>query len=77
MSSLKSYISDNPKKGDDEHNKMCNVEEVINFSEEIDNAKNKKSVHCQFCNSIMLKPQSGKYLETQVRLKQFVYIYLI
>lgn len=43
------------------------TEEATNFSQEIDNAKNKNAVHCQFCNSIMLKPQSGKYLETQVR----------
>lgn len=52
---------------------MSTVEEATHFSEEIDNAKNKKSVHCQFCNSIMLKPQSGKYLETQVRTIPNIY----
>lgn len=50
--------------------KMNNTEEANTFSEEIDNAKNKKAVLCQFCSSIMLKPQSGKYLETQVRLRE-------
>lgn len=40
--------------------------EEAHFAKEIDNARNKNGVHCQFCNSIMLKPQSGKYVENEV-----------
>lgn len=36
------------------------------FTTEIDNNKNKHSVHCQFCNSTILKPQSGHYTENEV-----------
>lgn len=40
--------------------------EEAQFAQEIDKARNKNCVHCQFCNSIMLKQQSGKYVETKV-----------
>lgn len=35
-------------------------------AEMLDN-KNKSNVRCQFCNSLMLKPQQGNYLEIEVK----------
>lgn len=37
-----------------------------NFCKEIDNNRNKNSVRCQFCNSIILKPNSANYSENEV-----------
>lgn len=39
-----------------------------NFCKEIDNNKNKNSVRCQFCNSIILKPNSANYSENEVNV---------
>lgn len=39
-----------------------------NFCNEIDNNKNKNSVRCQFCNSIILKPNSANYSENEVNV---------
>lgn len=36
------------------------------FLDEIDDNKNKNSVHCQFCNSTILKAKSGHYTESEV-----------
>lgn len=43
--------------------------EVAKFTTEIDqtNEKNKNCVHCQFCNSIMLKAQCASYVENEVK----------
>ncbi|XP_016989353.1 guanine nucleotide exchange factor MSS4 homolog [Drosophila rhopaloa] len=40
--------------------------EVSDFSDQIAGGKNKSNVHCQFCNSLMLKAQEGTYSEEEV-----------
>lgn len=37
-----------------------------NFYKEIDNNKNKNSVRCQFCDSVILKAKSANYSENEV-----------
>uniref|UniRef100_A0A0K8TLE5 Putative guanine nucleotide exchange factor n=1 Tax=Tabanus bromius TaxID=304241 RepID=A0A0K8TLE5_TABBR len=39
-----------------------------NFTEQIENEKNKNTVRCQFCNSLMLKPKSAKFVEDEFKL---------
>lgn len=39
-----------------------------NFCKEIDNNKNKNSVRCKFCSSIILKPNSANYSDNEVNV---------
>lgn len=50
--------------------------EVAKFSTEIDqtNEKNRNCVHCQFCNSIMLKAQCASYVENEVFIPKHIEI---
>lgn len=40
--------------------------EEADFSGHIAEGKNKTNVHCQFCNSLMLKAQEGVYSKEEV-----------
>lgn len=40
--------------------------EETDFSEEIEDNKNKNTIRCQFCNTIILKAKSAKYIENEV-----------
>lgn len=36
------------------------------FTNQIDNNQNKNSVHCQFCDSVILKAKIANYTENEV-----------
>ncbi len=38
------------------------------FPSQIDEDKNRTSIYCQYCNSIMLKPKTALYMEDEVIL---------
>lgn len=40
--------------------------EETDFPSEIDNNKNKNTIRCQFCDSIILKAKSANYSENEV-----------
>lgn len=40
--------------------------EETDFPKEIDDNKNKNTIRCQFCDSIILKAKSASYSETEV-----------
>lgn len=40
--------------------------EETDFPNEIDNNKNKNTIRCQFCDSIILKAKSANYSENEV-----------
>lgn len=42
--------------------------EESDFPLQIDEEKNRNSIYCQFCNSIMLKPKTAFYMEDEVNI---------
>lgn len=58
------------RKAKKSNNQFIKMTDETNFCKEIDNDnnKNKNSVRCQFCNSIILKPNSANYSENEVNV---------
>lgn len=40
------------------------------FPSQIEGDKNRNSIYCQYCNSIMLKPKTASYVEDEVNYEK-------
>lgn len=47
--------------------KKLNMTDESDFPLQVDDEKNRNSIYCQFCNSIMLKPKTAFYMEDEVK----------
>lgn len=46
--------------------KQSKMTDESDFTNQIDNNQNKNSIHCQFCNSVILKAKVANYTENEV-----------
>lgn len=52
--------------------KQSKMTDESDFTNQIDNNQNKNSIHCQFCNSVILKAKVANYTENEVSQRFFV-----